>query len=165
MKTDAISIRDYEPADQAFFEQLYRSWFTDHFHMPPEPIDEYVLTRPEEAVLLHGGAILLAFDDEEPAGSVALKKLDHSTQELTKMGVREISRGKGVGEALARAAIRKALALNAKRIVLYTHNSLGPAVFLYRKLGFKEVSLEPGTYSHTRCNLKMELLLEETSHH
>jgi ribosomal protein S18 acetylase RimI-like enzyme len=165
MKTLTISIREYEPADQTFFEQLYRSWFTGHFRMQPEPIDEYVLSRPEEAVLSHGGAILIAFVGEEPAGSVALKKVDHATQELTKMGVRENSRGKGVGEALARAAISKALELNAKRIVLYTHSSLGAALFLYRKLGFKEVSLEQGTYSHTRCNLKMELSLEDADHH
>ncbi len=165
MKSSSITIREYEPADQPFFEQLYRSWFGGHFRMAPEPIDEYVLTRPEEAVLSHGGAILIAFVSEEPAGSVALKKVDHATQELTKMGVTEKSRGKGVGEALARAAISKALELHAKRIVLYTHSSLGAALILYQKLGFKEVSLEPGTYSHTRCDIKMELSLEDADHH
>jgi ribosomal protein S18 acetylase RimI-like enzyme len=180
MTTATVSIREYEAADQPFFEQLYRSWFTTHFRMAPEPVDEYVLTQPEKAVLGHGGILLIAWTggDEAPgegdgasgersgsgrgerAGCVALKRADGDTYELTKMAVREDLRGQGIGKALCQAAIDKARSMGLKRIVLYTHSSLQPAILLYTSLRFKEVTLEPGTYSHLRCDTKMELWLD-----
>lgn len=160
MITATVTIREYEAADQPFFEQLYRSWFIGHFHMSPEPIDDYVLTQPEKAILEHGGALLIAVSDGERAGTVALKMADSYTHELTKMAVREDLRGQGIGKALCQAAIDKAGSLGLKRIVLYTHSSLAPAILLYKSLRFKEVSLEPGTYSHLRCDTKMELWLD-----
>jgi branched-chain amino acid aminotransferase len=155
-----VTILEYEPVHQPYFELLNRSWFTPHFGMAPEPIDEFVLTQPEIAILSHGGAILMASYDDEIAGTVALKKTDSHTFEFTKMAVREEFRGKGIGAALSKAAIGKARSLGAKRIILYSHSSLKAAVHLYRKLGFREITLEPGTYARSRCDMKMELWLE-----
>jgi ribosomal protein S18 acetylase RimI-like enzyme len=160
MTTATISIREFEADDQPFFEQLYRSWFTAHFRMAPEPVDEYVLTQPDEAVLGHGGSILVALSDGKQAGCVALKMADGDTHELTKMAVREDLRGQGIGKALCQAAIDKGRSTGLKRIILYTHSSLQPAILLYKSLRFKEVPLEPGTYSHLRCDTKMELWLD-----
>ena len=153
----AIEIQEFTLAHQPFFEKLYRNWFTAHFQMEPEPIDEYVLTQPGSAILEHGGAILIAFHKGEPAGSVALKKTDAYTHELTKMVVSKEYRGLGIGEALTRAAIQKGLSLGAQRIILYSHSSLVAALHIYRKLGFKEIPLESGIYSPFRCDIKMEL--------
>src|SRR5580658_9908476 len=153
-------ITDYQPAHQPFFEGVYREWFTAHFRVPPEPIDDFVLTQPETAILTKQGAILIAASEDRLAGFVALKKVNHFTYELTKMAVHPDVRGKGIGEALCRAAIRRAEALGAKCIILYSHSSLGPALHLYRKLGFKEVLLEKGLYSDFRCDIKMERWLE-----
>ncbi|MDP4150572.1 MAG: GNAT family N-acetyltransferase [Bacteroidota bacterium] len=160
MISTTVSIREYEAADQPFFEQLYRSWFTAHFRMAPEPVDEYVLTQPDQAILEHGGALLIAWADSGRVGCVALKRTNGDTQELTKMAVREDLRGQGIGKALCRAAIDKARSMGVRRIVLYTHSSLAPAILMYKGLRFKEVSLEPGTYSHLRCDTKMELWLD-----
>lgn len=155
-----VTILEYEPVHQPYFEQINRSWFTNHFGMAPEPIDEFVLTQPEEAILGHGGAILMASCEGRIAGTVALKKTAPFTFEFTKMGVQEEYRGKGIGEALSRAAIDKARSLGAERIILYSHSSLKPAVHLYRKLGFRDIPLEAGTYGPKRCDMKMELWLE-----
>jgi ribosomal protein S18 acetylase RimI-like enzyme len=155
-----IVIVDYQPSHQGRFEQLYRNWFTKHFGVAPEPVDEFVLTNPEAAVLAPGGDILMILDKDKLAGMVALKKEDSTTYEFTKMAVGEEYRGKGLGEALSRAAISKARSRGAKRIVLYTHNSLKAAINLYRKLGFEEIPLEPGHYSSFRCDIKMELCLD-----
>src|SRR5580692_6097698 len=160
-------IIDYQPAHQPFFEQVYREWFTAHFGVPPEPIDEFVLTQPEKAILAKQGAILIATCDDRPAGFVALKrtsqssdestkKTSQSTYELTKMAVHPGFRGKGVGEALCRAALDRAATLGAQCLILYSHSSLQPALHLYQKLGFKETLLEKGLYSDFRCNIKME---------
>jgi branched-chain amino acid aminotransferase len=156
MQTETISIQDYEPADQPYFERLYREWFTAHFGVPPEPIDERVLRQPEKMILEKNGAILMLVCDGGPAGFIALKKTDSYSYELTKMAVQEEFRGKGWGEALCRAAIDKARDLGAKRLILYSHSSLQAALRLYRKLGFVEIPLEPGPYSSFRCDIKME---------
>jgi glutamate/tyrosine decarboxylase-like PLP-dependent enzyme/ribosomal protein S18 acetylase RimI-like enzyme len=149
-------IIDYQPAHQPFFEQVYREWFTAHFGVPPEPIDNFVLTQPEDAILAKQGAILIATCEDRLAGFVALKKAGELTYELTKMAVHPDFRGKGLGEALCRAALDRAKTLGAKCVILYSHSSLQPALQLYQKLGFKETLLEKGLYSDFRCNIKME---------
>ena len=87
MQQAKYKIIDYQPAHQPFFEQVYRDWFTTHFHVPPEPIDNFVLTQPETAILAKQGAILIATNEERLTGFVALKKVNHFTYELTKMAV------------------------------------------------------------------------------
>jgi ribosomal protein S18 acetylase RimI-like enzyme len=161
IKKEAIQIRPYDAGDQAFFEQLYRGWFRDYFHIEPEPIDEYVLTQPQQSILEHGGCILIALYAGRKAGTVALKNSGQQTFELTKMGVGKEFRGRGLGRALGEAAIKKARMLGARKIVLYTHSSLETALDLYKKLGFSQTLLEPGIYSHARCDLKMELTLDQ----
>src|ERR1700733_15373806 len=108
MSREAFHIIEYQSAHQVFFEQLHRNWFTKHFQMDPEPIDEFVLTQPEKAILQQQGAILVAISDRELAGTVALKSTGGGTFELTKMAVQQEYRGKGFGRALCQAAIRKA---------------------------------------------------------
>ena len=153
-------IIDYQPAHQPFFEAVYREWFTAHFHVPPEPIDDFVLTQPETAILAKQGAILIAACEDRLAGFVALKKVNQFTYELTKMAVHPDFRGKGIGDTLCIAAIQRAKTLGTKCLILYSHSSLGPALHLYRKLGFKEVPLEKGLYSDFRCDIKMERWIE-----
>jgi ribosomal protein S18 acetylase RimI-like enzyme len=160
MKKNKIKIIDYQQGHQPFFEQLYRSWFQKHFRTEPEPVDKFVLTDPEKAILQRGGVILIGVLNDETAGTVALKKINDWTFELTKMAVDENHRRKGVGEALTGAAIQKARSLGANRIVLYSHSSLGPALHMYRKFGFREIPLEKGLYSSFRCDIKMEMFID-----
>jgi ribosomal protein S18 acetylase RimI-like enzyme len=160
MHRETFNIIEYESAHQVDFEQLHRTWFINHFHSDPEPIDEFVLTQPEKAILQHEGAILVAISDRELAGTIALKSMGGGTYELTKMAVQQAYRGKGLGRALCQAAIRKARSLGAKRIVLYTHNSLEVAIQLYVKMGFQKIPLDSNTYSPFRCDVKMELWLD-----
>ncbi|HXB92224.1 MAG TPA: branched-chain amino acid aminotransferase [Puia sp.] len=161
MLTDTITITEFEPSHQPYFEQLYREWFTGHFRMAPEPIDMLLLNQPEKTVLEKGGAILTAIGEETPTGFVALKKADSYSYELTKMVIHPEQRGKGLGEALCRAAIDKARSLGAKRIVLYSHSTLQAALHLYSKLGFVDIPLEEGHYSSFRCDTKMEKWIDE----
>ena len=50
--------------------------------------------------------------------------------------VDETVRGRGVGEALSREAVRRAVALGARTIELTSHPSREAANRLYRRLGF-----------------------------
>jgi predicted N-acetyltransferase YhbS len=162
MNTKKMTIREYEPMHQPAIERIYKNWFTAHFQMDPEPQDEYLLQHPEKAILDDGGTILVATQNDRLAGTVALKRVDIDSLELTKMIVVEEYRGKGIGKDLVSAIIAKAAALGAKRVVLYSHSSLKNALHIYRQAGFVEVPLETGTYSHKRCDIKMELQLKRS---
>ena len=67
---EVIKILDYGSEHQPYFEKFNRQWIEKYFFM--EPVDEFVLTEPEEALLKPGGAILMASYNGEIAGTVAL---------------------------------------------------------------------------------------------
>jgi ribosomal protein S18 acetylase RimI-like enzyme len=159
MEHNEIRILEYLPCHQEFFERLNRSWIEKHFRR--EPVDRFILSDPQKAVLDMGGAILIATWNGTPAGTVALKKIDPDTFEFAKMAVEESLRGKGIGEALARRAIMKARSLGAQKVVLYSHSTLKPALQLYRKIGFRDIPKEAGIFAH--CDVKMELRLDDLS--
>lgn len=151
-----IRILEYSPAYKHYFDSLNRVWIEKYFKM--EPLDEFVLTHPEEAILQKGGSILFASYDEVIAGVVALIKVQDDIYEFAKMGVHEDYRRKGVAEELSKAAFQKAKELNAKKIILFSNTKLEPALQLYRKLGFKEIPLGE-SIEYKRSNIKMELVL------
>jgi len=156
-----IEIVEFRKEHQPYFERFNRAWIEKQFWL--EPIDLYVLQKPEEAIIAPGGAILMALYDGEVAGAVALKKVDDATFEFTKMAVDENFRRRGIAESLSRAALEKAKSLGASKVILYSQTQLVPALTMYRKLGFKDVPLEKGTYE--RSDVKMEILLDEVPSH
>ena len=151
----SISIVDYKPEHQFYFEKFNKDWIEKYFWL--EELDKYVLTQPEEAILNKGGAILMALYNNEVAGTVALKKVNEEVYVFTKMAVDGAFHRKGIAEALSYAAFDKAKALGAKKVILYSQTGLQPAILLYKKLGFKEVPLEEGVYK--RSDIKMEIEL------
>lgn len=150
----AIKIIEYQPHHQPWFERLNRAWIEKYFWM--EPVDVQVLEHPDEHILRDGGTILMAYSENEVAGTVALKFVGQGVYEFTKMAVDEKFQGKGIGQALTEAAIKKAKELSASKIILYSSTKLAPAISLYRKNGFKEIPVD-GPYK--RSDIKMELTL------
>ena len=94
-----IRIVDYLPEHQPYFEKFNRRWIEDYFTM--EPVDEFVLKNPDEAILHPGGAILMALYNGHLAGTVCLRKVDAVTYEFTKMAVDEDFRRKGIAETIS----------------------------------------------------------------
>lgn len=72
------------------------------------------------------------------------------------MGVSPKAQGKNIGFHLGKAALEWAKAQGADKVILYSNNLLAPAIALYRKMGFKEIPMECGTYD--RCDIKMEYI-------
>jgi putative acetyltransferase len=87
------------------------------------------------------GRLLLAEYEGQPAGCVALHKLDHGICEMKRLYLRSQFRGKGLGRALAERIIAEARQIGYRRMRLDT---VGPmmkdAVAMYRKIGFKEIA-------------------------
>ena len=152
-----IKIVDYRPEHQSYFEAFNRIWIEELFEM--EPVDEWVLTNPEQAILQPGGAILMAEYNEVPAGTVGLRKVDDETFEFTKMAVDKNYRRLGIAEAISYASFKKAKALGAKNVILYSNTKNAGAIKLYEKIGFRHVEVEPGVYK--RANVKMVINIHE----
>ena len=152
----AIKIIDYRPEYQPFFEAFNRVWIEELFQM--EPVDEWVLTNPDKAILSTGGAILMATYDGIIAGTVGLRKVDDATFEFTKMAVDVNFRRKGIAEAISYASFFKAKELGATAVILYSNTKNAAAIKLYEKIGFRHIEVENGVYK--RANVKMIIDIE-----
>jgi len=150
-----IKVIDYRPEHQPFFEQFNRNWIEKYFVM--EPVDEFVLTNPGEALLKPGGAILMATCDGVIAGTVALRKVDDTTFEFTKMAVDEKFRRRGIAEALSLASFKKAKQLGAETVILYSNSILTGAIRLYEKIGFKHIPVNNTEYKRSDVKMKIEI--------
>ncbi|HRI78304.1 MAG TPA: GNAT family N-acetyltransferase [Cyclobacteriaceae bacterium] len=158
MSTPALEILDFHPGYQPWFEALNRHWIEKYFWM--EPIDFEVLKNPDDHILKNGGSILMASWNREIAGTVALKFVSPGVYEFTKMAVDDKFQGKKIGLALGEAAVARAKAMGANKIILYSSTKLIPAIALYKKMGFKEIQLD-GPYK--RSDIKMELVLNDST--
>ena len=86
------------------------------------------------------GRLLLATSNGQPAGCVALHKLDPDISEMKRLYVRPQSRGKGLGCELAEKIISAARDLGYKKLRLDTvEPKMQAAVAMYRQLGFSEI--------------------------
>ena len=87
------------------------------------------------------GRLLLADQDGQLAGCIALHKLEPGVCEMKRLYLRPRFRGKGLGRALADHIIAEARHIGYQRMRLDTVEPvMKDAVAMYRKLGFKEIA-------------------------
>jgi ribosomal protein S18 acetylase RimI-like enzyme len=92
------------------------------------------------------------------AGTAGLRKVDEYSYEFTKMAVDTNFRRRGIAEAISYASFKKAKALGAKKVILYSNKLNASAVKLYEKIGFRHVEVENDVYK--RANVKMVIDIE-----
>ena len=96
---------------------------------------------------------VVAYYGDDIAGICALVKLQDLPYdyELSKMAVDPEFQGLGIGYELAKAIEDRAVFLGGKTLYIESNTILGPAMKLYRKLGFKEIKGDWSPYE--RCNI------------
>jgi GNAT superfamily N-acetyltransferase len=108
------------------------------------------------------GALLIAFYDQDPAGCVALRKLEDGVCEMKRLFVKDRYRGRGLGQRLAQRIIDEAVRMGYSIMRLDTLDRLKEAMRLYESLGFRRTKPYyhnplPGVmYLQLDLNRKME---------
>jgi putative acetyltransferase len=104
------------------------------------------------------GRLLLAIEDDQLVGCVALRKIGEGTCEMKRLFLRSQFRGKGLGQKLAETIIAEARQIGYARMRLDTlPGRMDKAIKLYRALGFQEI---PAYYQNPVPDATfMELLL------
>lgn len=88
-----------------------------------------------------GGRLLLAYEDEKPAGCIALRELEDGVCEMKRLFVRDEFRGSGLGLRLVEMVIAEARAEGYLKMRLDTFPpKMGKAVGLYESHGFREIA-------------------------
>lgn len=150
--TQGVAILPFAPADAQAFKELNLNWIRAHWE--PEPADFETLDHPLR-LIDSGGHILIAKMGARAVGTCALIQMDSASYELAKMAVADDVRGHGIGRLLGEGVIAIARELGAERLYLESNTVLEPAIQLYRRLGFREITGQPSPYA--RCNIQMEL--------
>lgn len=150
-----LRIVEYDPQFKEAFRSLNEEWISKFFRM--EKTDYDSLDDPEGYIIGKGGHILITLYKGEPVGVCALIKMqdDKYDFELAKMAVSPSVHGMGIGHHIGLSCIDLAAKLGAEWLYLESNTILEPAINLYRKLGFKEVTGRQTPYE--RCNIQMEL--------
>ncbi len=126
----------------------------DHLTKVKALFQEYAGTRRNDPALIDfpketrnlpgeyappGGAIILACLDDEPAGCVAVHRIEDDICEMKRLYVPPRFRRKGLGRALVTAILKEALKMGYSRMRLDTIPGMKKAQVLYESLGFHEI--------------------------
>lgn len=102
--------------------------------------------------------VVVAYDEETPAGCGALRKYSEEEIEVKRVFVGEEYRGRHIGDMILENLVHQAKGMGFKRMLLETGEFLQASVHLYSKYGFEKVE-NYGAYKDMKESLCMALEL------
>jgi ribosomal protein S18 acetylase RimI-like enzyme len=137
-----------EPYDSPVAAALWRAYYTevsDRYYLlhegrrtDPDELEREIAAQTGAELTPPRGQLLVGRYGGEPAGTAGVRLLPDGRAELTRVFVREETRGRGGAALLVRAAEDAARALGATTLILDTRADLAEARALYARLGYEE---------------------------
>lgn len=141
------------PAHLKDFIRLNEAWIKEYFEL--EAADRALAQNPNQ-IITHGGYMISIVSNAIVIGVCALFKQGDDIFELAKIAVAKDYQGDGVGNQLMIAALKQLSTVNAKKVYILSNTKLSAAMALYKKHGFKPVSMDPQSV-YTRADIMLAL--------
>jgi putative acetyltransferase len=146
------------PGDLAIVRQLWREYW-ESLGLPMDFQGFGVELQGLPGVYgAEGGALLLAFYLGEPAGTIAMRRLDGTSGEVKRLYLRPRFRGHGLGRRLLQAMIEQASAVPYDYLHADTLPSMMEALSLYQRVGFQRVEAYSNAPTPGAIYLKLKLV-------
>lgn len=113
--------------------------------------------HPDKKYGLPDGRLYLARIEGEPAGCVALRRLDERRCEIKRLYVRPMFRERGLGGQLIRQVIEDARLIGYECILLDTLPFLTDAIGMYRRRGFVDIPSYNGSPMENLVYMRLDL--------
>ena len=154
-----VDIRVAEsPGDLAVVRQLWLEyWESLGLTMDFQAFGDELLGLPG-AYGAEGGALLLALSSSEPAGTIAMRRLEGTSGEIKRLYLRQKFRGLGLGRRLLESVIHRATTVSYDFLYADTLPSMMEALSLYQKVGFERVEAYCNTPTPGAIYLKLRLV-------
>jgi ribosomal protein S18 acetylase RimI-like enzyme len=147
-----MELKENDESRLTDFIRLNEEWISRYFEI--EEVDRALAKNPYK-IIAAGGYIFSLILADEVVGVCALFNHGDGTFELARMAVPPKHQGKGFGNKLIDACLKKLLLIDAESVYLVSNTKLKAAIELYRKYGFKTVS-EGSHPEYSRANIVME---------
>lgn len=105
-----------------------------------------------------GGALLLAMCGEQPAGTIALRRLNAASGEVKRLYLRPQFRGRGLARRLLEAVIERARSFGYESLYADTLPVMTDALSLYERIGFERVAAYSSHPTPGAIYLKLQLV-------
>ena len=140
MNTDLTVRRVEAPEDLAAVRDLWREYWQS-FGLPEDfqHFGEELAGLPG-VYAADGGALLLALSGPEPAGTIALRRLNEGAGEIKRLYLRPAFRGRGLGRQLVEKVVETAREIGYQELYADTLPAMTDALALYSRLGFQRVA-------------------------
>lgn len=135
LRLTAVTVRAAGTAVARQCLEAYAAELADRF---PEGYDRAALVDPGE-LTGDAGAMLAAYEEDQPVGCGAWQRLGADTAELRHLWVAPRARGLGLGRRLLDSLEADAAAHAVTTLRLGTHTALTEAIALYRACGYREI--------------------------